>query len=46
MMRVIDWQRLEDLEKKKREEMTDEEWDFFKWMYHVEEFNAHLDGDD
>ena len=42
----IDWQRFEELEKKKREEMTDEEWEFFKYMYHVEEFMAGLDSVD
>lgn len=42
----IDWQRFEELEKKKREEMTDEEWDFFKYMYHLEEFMFGLDGID
>lgn len=42
----IDWQRYEKLEKKKREEMTEEEWEFFKFMYHVEEVQAGLDGQD
>lgn len=42
----IDWQRFEELEKKKREEMTDEEWEFFKYMYHVEEFMSGLDSID
>lgn len=44
-MYKIDWQRYYDLEKKKKEEMTEEEWAFYKWMYHVEEFQAGLDGD-
>lgn len=41
----IDWHRYHDLSKKKFEEMTEEEKEFYKYMYHVEEFQAGLDGD-
>ena len=44
MMKHIDWQRYEKLQGKKKEEMTEEEWEFFVWMYHVEEFKVGLDG--
>lgn len=41
----IDWDRYRELDKKTKEEMTEEEWEFWKYMYHVEEFQAGLDGD-
>lgn len=41
----IDWDRYHELSKKTREEMTEEEWEFWKYMYHVEEHMAGLDGD-
>lgn len=41
---IIDWQRYYKLAEKKKEEMTEEEWEFFRWMYYVEEFQAGLDG--
>lgn len=41
----IDWQRCWDLEKKDWNDLTDEEKEFYKYMYHVEEFQAGLDGD-
>lgn len=44
-MFIIDWHRYFELNKKKREEITEEEWEFYKWMYHIEEFQAGLDGD-
>lgn len=43
-MMMIDWRRYEELQKKSFEEMTEEEKEFFKYMYHVEEFRAGLDG--
>lgn len=42
----IDWIRFHELEKKNITEMTKEEWEFFKFMYHVEEVQAGLDGQD
>lgn len=44
-MLTIDWNRYYELQKKSREEMSDEEWEFYKYMYHVEEHMAGLDGD-
>lgn len=41
----IDWQRYEELHKKTKEEMTAEEWEFYKTMYHMEEVKCGLDGD-
>lgn len=41
----VDWQRYFELEKKSREDMTEEEWEFFKYMYYVEECQAGLDGE-
>ena len=38
----IDWERYHELGKKTKEEMTEEEWEFFKYMYHVEEYKAGL----
>lgn len=39
-----DFQRYNDLLKKKKEDMTAEEWEFYKSMYRLEEFQAGLDG--
>lgn len=44
-MMMIDWQRYWELEKKNWNDLTDEEKEFCKYMYHVEEFQAGLDGD-
>lgn len=44
-MRHIDWERYRQLAGKKKEEMTEEEWDFFSYMYFVEEFKGGLEGD-
>jgi hypothetical protein len=41
----INWDRYNELSKKSKEEMTDDEWEFFRYVYHVEEFRAGLDGD-
>ena len=41
----IDWQRYYELEKKKKDEMTQEEWEFYNLMYHIEEFKSGLDGE-
>ncbi len=45
MMFKIDYQKYFELEKKKKEEMTQEELKFYKWMYHVEECQSGLDGE-
>lgn len=37
MIKQIDWERYNKLLKKSFQEMTDEEKDFCKFMYHVEE---------
>ena len=44
MMKMIDWQKYRELEGLTREQMTEEEWEFFKYMYHVEEYESGLDG--
>ncbi len=41
----IDWNRYYELMKKPFDEMTEEENEFCKYMYHVEEHMAGLDGD-
>lgn len=41
----IDWGKYQELNKKTKEEMTEEEWDFYKEMYRLEEFQAGLDGE-
>ena len=41
----MNWNRYYELSKLSKEEMTEEEWEFFKYMYHVEEVRAGLDGD-
>lgn len=42
MIKQIDWERYNQLLKKSFREMTDEEKDFCKFMYHVEEYEAGL----
>lgn len=44
-MFIVNWQRYFELEKKKKEDMTEDEKEFFNWMYHVEEFQSGLDGE-
>lgn len=44
-MMMIDWQRYYELEKRNYNTLTEEEKDFVKHMYHIEEFQAGLDGD-
>ena len=44
-MFIVNWQRYFELEKKKKEDMTEDEKEFFNWMYHVEECLAGLDGE-
>lgn len=39
-MNIKDRLKYEELQKKKKEEMTEEEWKFFIRMYHLEEFEA------
>lgn len=41
-MLKIDWQRYRKLEQKKFEDLTEEEKEFCKFMYHVEEAKAGL----
>lgn len=41
----IDWQRYHELEKRDYNTLTEEEKDFIRYMYHVEEFKTGLDGD-
>lgn len=41
---IVNWQRYEKLNKKPFEEMTEEEKEFYKFMYHVEEYKSGLDG--
>ena len=45
-MYSIDWFRYHELSKKTFEEMTPEELEFHRYMYHVEEHEAGLDGDE
>lgn len=41
----INWQRYYELCKKPKVKMTKEEWEFYTYMYNLEEFRAGLDGD-
>ena len=42
----IDWNRYNELQTKSPKDLTDEEREFFKFMYHAEEVRAGLDGDE
>lgn len=42
MIKQVDWKRYEELLQKNFKELTEEEKDFCKFMYHVEEYKAGL----
>lgn len=39
------WQRYYELEKKPKDQMTEEERDFYRFMYQLEEVQSGLDGE-
>ena len=42
----IDWNRYNELQTKPLEDLTEEEREFFKFMYRAEEHRVGLDGDE
>ena len=40
-----DWQRYYEIEKKTKDQMTEEEYNFYKFMYQLEEMRSGLDGE-
>lgn len=44
-MNEINWNYYQELQKIPKEKMTSEQWNYYKWMYHIEECQCGLDGD-
>ena len=41
----VNWQRYYELEKKPKDQMTEEERDFYRFMHQLEEMQSGLDGE-
>lgn len=41
----LDWNRYYEIERKPKSERTEEEQDFYRWMYQLEEIQSGLDGE-